>query len=357
MNQSRIDRVAANMAREGLSQILVTAPASVFYLTGTWVSPGERMLALLVKGDGSAVLYANRLFALSESVDFPLVEFDDTEDPIAMLASAVSEGELGIDKFWPSQFTIRLMQARPDVRPVLGSRPVDEARMLKDAEELALMREASRKNDETLRRTIEGLREGMTEREVAAMYNAIGKELGASGPSFDTLICFGPNCAEPHHSSDDTVLRRGDSVICDVGLTWNRYCSDMTRTVFFGEPTDEQRRVYEIVERANAAGRAAVRPGVPMKEFDRAARKVIEDAGYGKYFIHRTGHGIGLETHEPPDCSATSEVIARPGMVFSIEPGIYLPGRFGVRVEDLVAVTEDGCETLNALTKEMRVVG
>lgn len=219
------------------------------------------------------------------------------------------------------------------------------------------MREASRKNDETLRRTIEGLREGMTEREVAAMYNAIGKELGASGPSFDTLICFGPNCAEPHHSSDDTVLKRGDSVICDVGLTWNRYCSDMTRTVFFGEPTDEQRRVYEIVERANAAGRAAVRPGVPMKEFDRAARKVIEDAGYGKYFIHRTGHGIGLETHEPPDCSATNEVIARPGMVFSIEPGIYLPGRFGVRVEDLVAVTEDGCETLNALTKEMRILG
>ena len=130
----------------------------------------------------------------------------------------------------------------------------------------------------------------------------------------------------------------------------------MTRTVFFGEPTDEMKKVYQIVEQANAAGRAAVRPGVPMKEFDRAARKVIEDAGYGEYFIHRTGHGIGLETHEHPDNSATSEIIAKPGMIFSVEPGIYLPGRFGVRVEDLIAVTETGGETLNHLTKELRVI-
>ena len=357
MFDKRVARVIENMVREGLSQIVVTAPASVYYLTGTWVSPGERMLALLVKDDGTAVLYANRLFALSGTEGLNLVEFDDTDDSVAVLADAVKPGKLGIDKFWPSQFTIRLMEARGDVRPVLGSRPVDEARMRKDAEELERMRAASRMNDATLERTLDGIRAGMSEVEVAAMYNAIGKELGAMGPSFDTLICFGANCAEPHHSSDGTVLREGDSIICDVGLMVNRYCSDMTRTVFLGAPTDEQKRVYEIVERANAAGRAAVRPGVAMKEFDRAARKVIEDAGYGKYFIHRTGHGIGLEVHEHPDCSATSEVVAEPGMVFSIEPGIYLPGKFGVRVEDLVAVTEDGCETLNALSKEMRILG
>lgn len=357
MNQSRINRVVENMRKEGLEQILVTAPASVFYLTGTWVAPGERMLALLVKADGTAVLYANRLFALSGNVDVPLVEFDDTDDSVKVLADAIAPGKLGVDKFWPSQFTIRMMDVRPDVRPVLGSRPVDEARMLKDAEELALMRRASRLNDETLGRTLDRIEPGMTEKELAAIYESIGAELGADKPSFATLICFGANCAEPHHSTDATRLKPGDSIICDVGVSWQSYCSDMTRTVFFGEVSDEQKRVYELVERANAAGRAAVRPGVPMKEFDLAARKVIEDAGYGKYFIHRTGHSIGLEVHEAPDCSATSEVIARPGMVFSIEPGVYLPGQFGVRVEDLVAVTEDGCETLNRLSKDLRIIG
>ena len=130
MNQARINRVVENMKKEGLSQILVTAPASVFYLTGTWVHPGERMLALLVKDDGSVTLFANRLFALSGNVDVPLVEFDDVDDSVAVLAPSLSKGQIGIDKFWPSQFTIRLMEARSDIRPALGSRPVDEARMM-----------------------------------------------------------------------------------------------------------------------------------------------------------------------------------------------------------------------------------
>lgn len=356
MNQSRINRVIENMRQDGLSQILVTAPASVFYLTGAWIAPGERMLALLVKDDGSAVLYANRLFALNGNVETPLVEFDDTDDSVAILAKAVAPGKIGVDKFWPSQFTIRLMEARPDVRPVLGSAPVDRARMQKDAGELALMREASRLNDEAIRRTIAGLREGMTELEASALYLANARAVGGSGCSFEPLICFGAGCAEPHHASDDTRLKKGDAVIIDVGLVYNSYCSDMTRTVFFGEPSPEQQKVYDVVRRANEAGRAAVRPGLPMKLFDRAARQVIEDAGYGPFFTHRTGHGIGLEVHEFPDNSATSEIIAQPGMVFSVEPGVYLPGQFGVRIEDLVTVTDTASETLNAEPRELRVV-
>lgn len=351
-----INRVIENMKTQGLKQIIVSAPASVYYLTGTWVHPGERMLALLVKDSGEMTLYANRLFALKDSVRVPLVEFDDTEDCVAVLAKGVNAGEIGIDKFWPSQFTIRLMNERPDVRPVLGSLPVDEARMIKSESELAKMRESSRLNDLVLEKTIEQIKEGMTEAEVGAIYANEAKKADAEGMSFPALICFGANCAEPHHDTDDTRLKKGDSVILDVGLVYQSYCSDMTRTVFFGEPTEEMKKVYALVERANAAGRAAVRPGVPMKEFDRAARKVIEDAGYGEYFIHRTGHGIGLEVHEHPDNSATSEIIAKPGMVFSVEPGVYLPGKFGVRVEDLIAVTENGGETLNHLTKEMRII-
>ena len=356
MNHSRISRVIENMTACGLDQILVTATPSVYYLTGKWVNPGERMLALYLNSNGDVRLFANRLFALGGNTDVPLTEFDDTEDPIAMLAAQVKPGKIGIDKVWPSQFTIRLMEKKSDVRPVLGSAPVDDARMCKDAEEIALMRQSSLMNDEALRRTMASLQEGMTEIELQDIYMKNAKAVGGDGSSFHPITCFGANCAEPHHDNDETRLKKGDSVILDVGLMHQRYCSDMTRTVFFGQATDEQKKVYDIVRRANEAGRAAVRPGVPMCEFDRAARKVIEDAGYGKYFIHRTGHGIGLEVHEHPDNSATSQIIAKPGMCFSVEPGVYLPGNFGVRIEDLVVVTEDGVETLNQMDHDFRIV-
>ena len=346
MNTQRISRVIENMRACGLRQIIVSATASVYYLSGAWCEPLERMLALLVKDDGTLKLYGNRLFALQGTTDIPLVEYEDTDDCIAVLAPDLWPGPVGIDKSWPSHFTIRLMEKRPDITPVLGSRPIDDARMIKDAEELELMRVSSRMNVQVCTRIGEALREGVTEKEIQALYNTIAQELGSAGSSFTPLVCFGKNGAEPHHDSDGTRLKPGDTVITDVGLQWKHYCSDMTRTLHFGEVTDEQKRVHKIVTAANRAGIAACRPGVLMKDIDRAARKVIEDAGYGPYFTHRTGHGIGLDVHEFPDCSAVSEVVARPGMIFSIEPGIYLPGQFGVRVEDLVAITEDGCEVL-----------
>ncbi len=353
MNSSRLSRVVANMEAAGLACILVSAPHSVYYLTGRFIAPGERMLALMVKTSGEVCLFANRLFAQSPAPDMPLVEFDDTDDPIALLAEKLPAGKIGIDKTWPSQFTIRLMEARRDITPVMGSAPVDEARLLKDADEIALMRESSRMNDEALRRLIPTLKAGDTELGVGARYLDIARSLGASGPSFEPLVCFGAGCAEPHHESDGTVLENGQTVILDLGLAHRRMMSDMTRTVVLGRATDEMKRVYDLVKAANAAGRAAARPGVLMSDIDRAARKVIEDGGYGKYFIHRTGHGVGLEVHEPTDVSATNRVVARAGMCFSIEPGIYLPGKFGVRIEDLVALTDDGAETLNCLEREL----
>ena len=166
MNTSRINRVRENMAAVGLDQILVTSPLSVYYLTGTMVAPGERMFALYLNANGEIRLFANRLFALNGNVDVPLAEFDDTEDPIALLSASVKPGKLGVDKTWPSQFTIRLMEALPGMVPVVGSAPVDDARMCKDAEEIALMRASSRMNDEAIARTIAGLTEGMTELEL-----------------------------------------------------------------------------------------------------------------------------------------------------------------------------------------------
>ena len=355
MNLSRINRVIENMQKAGLDQILISSTPSVYYLTGKWICPGERMLALYLNTNGEYKLFANRLFALS-GAELPLVEFDDVDDPITLLAETVRPGKLGVDKIWPSQFTIRLMEKMPGLQPVIGSAPVDDARMCKDAEEIEILRKASRMNDEATRRTIADIREGMTELELCAAYTANAKAVGGSGNSFAPITCFGANCAEPHHDNDETRLKKGDSVILDVGVSCGRYISDMTRTVFFGAADDEQKKVYDLVRRANEAGRAAVRPGVPMCEFDRAARKVIEDGGYGKYFIHRTGHGIGLDVHEPPDNSSANTTIAQPGMCFSVEPGVYLPGKFGVRIEDLVCVTEDGCETLNHLDHDLQIL-
>ncbi len=357
MKADRLSKVTENMKKMGLKQLLISAPNSIFYLTGKFIHPGERLVVLSVMDNGDCTLFANRLFAVGSIDGAKLMEHDDTDDCIAALSEGVVSGNVGFDKEWACRFALPLMERRKDINVSIGSACVDRARMLKTKEEIDMMRLSSRLNDRAIDRAISALSDGVKESDIASVYVNEARRLGADGAGFDSLICFGPHCAEPHHSTDDTVIKAGDSVILDVGASLNAYCSDMTRTVFFKTATEEQKKVYALVERANAAGRAAVRPGVKLKDVDRAARKVIEDAGYGEYFIHRTGHGIGLEVHEFPDVSAVSEAVCEPGMVFSVEPGIYLPGKFGVRVEDLVAVTEDGCETLNEYTKEMRVIG
>jgi Xaa-Pro dipeptidase len=355
MKTLRLNRVLEGMQKMGLKQTLVTSTESVFYLTGLWIAPGERLLALLIK-DGGCRLFVNHMFAAPPVEGLKLTEFDDSDDSVAALAEFAAPGLLGVDKAWASRFLLSLMEKRPDVRPVNGSAPVDEARMLKDAEEIAALRESSHMNDHVTGMLRKSLIEGETELDAARRYGELGAKEGASGLGFEPLICFGPSCAEPHHATGLARLKKGNAVILDVGLNVNHALSDMTRTVFFGSATDEERKVYEIVLSANAAGKAAVRPGIKLSDIDRAARSVIEQAGYGENFLHRTGHGLGLEVHEPPDVSAVSPTVAQPGMVFSIEPGVYLPGKFGVRIEDLVLVTEDGCEVLNELDRDFLIV-
>lgn len=356
MDQQRLARVIRNMEQEGLTQIVVSSTASVYYLTGVWVEPLERMLALYIRTDGTCKLFGNALFGLQSQEGVELVVHTDSDDPTAGLAACLLPGKLGVDKAWPSKFLIGVMAARPDIVPVLGSAPVDDARMYKDAKEIEAMRAASRINDQVVEGAIAALRAGVRESEVAALVEGLYRGHGADHSSEGQLVCFGPNGADPHHAPNDTVIAEGDSVVLDLFIPIHRYWCDMTRTVFFRSVSDEGRRVYETVKAANLAAEAAIRPGVPLCEVDRAARKVIEDAGYGPYFTHRLGHGCGLDCHEPPDNSSASRAVAAPGMVFSVEPGIYLPGKLGVRIEDLVLVTEDGCEVLNKASKDLRIV-
>ncbi len=356
MNQDRLRRVIDNMHRQGLEQILVTATASVYYLTGVWVEPLERLLALYLDDTGRCVLFGNALFGLEEGDGLTVLTHTDSDDPVAQIAQTVRPGKLGIDKFWASRFLIGLMEQRRDITPVVGSAPVDDARMLKDAQEIEAMVAASRINDQVMAIASAAVKDGATEEELAALVERTFREKGADRSSEGQLVCFGPNGADPHHAPNRTVIARGDTVVFDIFIPIHRYWCDMTRTFFFREASDEGRRVYEAVKAANLAAEALIRPGLPMRDFDRAARKVIEDAGYGPYFTHRLGHGAGLDCHEPPDNSSANHTIAQPGMVFSVEPGIYLPGKLGVRIEDLVLVTEDGCRVLNAFSKELTIL-
>jgi Xaa-Pro dipeptidase len=355
MNKNRLAKVIENMERMGLAQLVVSDPASIYYLTRIFIDPGERLFALLVKSDGSAVLYNNRLFPLAEKAGLQIVYHSDGEDAVAMLAEAVADGPLGVDKVWPARFLLELMAKRTGIKPVLGSGAVDNARMYKDAQEIELMRVASRVNDAAMAEAIAALAPGISESTMVGIIGDLHVKHGADA-ALPQLVCFGEGCSEPHHESGPATLKPGDSVILDIFAPVNHYWCDMTRTVFYRSASDEQKKVYEIVKAANLAGIAAVAPGVPLKDIDAAARKVIEAAGYGQYFTHRLGHGIGLDVHEPPDCSGVSSAIAQPGMCFSIEPGIYLPGKWGVRIEDLVVVTEDGVEVLNSYTKELQIV-
>ena len=251
MKRNRLNRVLENMEKMGLNQLIVSEPASVYYLTGRWIEPGERMLALLISRGGDCALFVNRLFAQAQDSDMRLVEFDDTEDAAEILAESVQDGALGVDKSWPSAFLIRLMKKRPGLTVLEGSQAVDQARMIKDAEELAALRQSSLLNDQALSRTIQGIRSGVSERQIARAYEDNAVALGAMGNSFPALICFGENCAQPHHETGDRLLREGDSVILDVGLNLNHAMSDMTRTVFLKSASDEQKRVYDLVLRAN----------------------------------------------------------------------------------------------------------
>ena len=355
MKKNRLERVLENMERMGLGQLVVSDPSSIYYLTGISIDPGERLFALLVKGDGNATLFTNRLFPLAEQTSLAIDYHSDGQDAVGMLAEAIADGPLGVDKVWSARFLLNLLGKRTGIKPVLGSEAVDNARMYKDAQEVQLMRAASRVNDAAMAETIAALAPGISEGKMMGIVGDLHVKHGADA-ALPQLICYGVGSSEPHHESGQATLQEGDSVILDIFAPVQRYWCDMTRTVFYKSVTDEQKKIYGIVKAANLAGIKAVAPGVPLQEIDAAARKVIEDAGYGQYFTHRLGHSIGLDVHEPPDCSAVSPAIAQPGMCFSIEPGIYIPGKWGVRIEDLVVVTEDGVEVLNNYSKELQIV-
>lgn len=357
MNYERLKRIIKNMEKHNLQQILITSTSSIFYLTGKWIEPGERMLALYINTNGTIKLFINELFPI-ECNDLDVEIYKDGENPIKRLLNVIDYNKkLGIEKEWPSHFLISLINEKSTIKFINGSPIIDEVRMIKDAEEIAAMKEASKINDKVIKDLIENvIPKNISEKKACKLLDELYEKYGTDSFSFYPLIAYGSNCAEPHHNSNNSYLKDGDTIIMDIGGRTNYYCSDMTRTVFYKKVKDEHKKIYDIVLEANQMAIASVKPGVRFCDIDRAARDVISKAGYGKYFTHRTGHNIGIDVHEFPDVSEVNPMIVQKGMIFSIEPGIYLPGDMGVRIEDLVLVTNSGCEVLNSYPKEMQII-
>jgi len=348
------------MVENQMEQLIISDPTAIFYLTGIWIHPGERMLVLYLNLSGEKVLLLNALFPiqLHSTPDLQISFYSDTDDCVASLAGLMKdEGEVGVDKTWPARFLLPLMEKLPHATFINGSMAVDGLRLIKDREEQTLMRAASSLNDQAMRVLMAAIEDSATEQALCLTLKETYRAIGAEGVSFTPIIAFGANAALPHHDSGDTLIQPGDAIICDIGCVKSDYCSDMTRTFFYKTASEKARAVYDLVRRANLAAIAAVRPGARFCDVDAAARQVIEAGGYGPCFTHRTGHAIGIEVHEFGDASSTNTAFLEPGMIFSIEPGIYLQNEFGVRIEDLVLVTENGCEVLNHFTKELTIIG
>ena len=353
------------MRDENLDAAFITTPDNVFYLSGFKSNPHERLLGVMVFKVAEPFV----ICPLMEVPDvkatgwpFEVVGHADTEDAWDIVVKAVHKRGLAptsvaIEK---SHLTVERLERMNGLFPGAKFSRLDEQlntmRVIKDADELMHLRKAAELADYAIEIGCKEIAEGKTELEVLMAIEFELKKKGVQKMSFETMVLSGPKTASPHGTPGDRKIQKGDFILFDLGVVYNGYCSDITRTVAFGEPTEAQREIYETVRRAEQAAVDLVRPGVKAMELDKAARDVITDAGYGEYFTHRLGHGLGISVHEYPSITGTNEFVLTEGMVFTIEPGIYHPDITGVRIEDDVVVTADGVEVLTKFPKELQII-
>jgi Xaa-Pro aminopeptidase len=348
------------MGELGIDVLLLSVGADLPYLTGYEAMPLERLTMLVLPRDRDATLVVPGLEAprVVEHADaFSVRPWEETEDPVALvvgLAGSPATAAVG-DQTW-ARFVLDLQAALPTTRFRKASEVTGPLRIVKDADEVAALRAAASAVDEIAtvmrNRPFAGRREAEVHRELVDRM----LELGHERSNF-AIVASGPNGASPHHEPGERVIGSGDVVLCDFGGTMRGYCSDITRMFVVGEPAPEVRDAYAVLVEAQEQGVRAATVGTPCEEVDATARSVIADAGFGERFIHRTGHGIGVEAHEDPYLVAGNRLPLAPGHAFSIEPGIYLPGRFGLRLEDIVVATESGPERLNEARRDLAIVG
>lgn len=370
----RLRRAQAGTTEAGAGALLVGIGADLRYLTGYAAHPLERLTMLVLPAAGRARMVAPRLEAMAAAASpagagglVEVVPWDETEDPHALVAELLEQA--GVDPaarllvdpgLWASHL-LPLQRVLPGRAFGLASEVTRSQRMVKDADEIEALRVAAHAADRVVDQIAAGRLVGRTEADVS---REVRERLVAEGHAVASfaIVASGPNSASPHHDAGTRVIEPGDPIVLDIGGTLDGYGSDTTRTVWVTgaggdhRPTDEFLTVFGLVHRAHAAASAAVGPGMTCGALDALARGIIADGGYGEAFIHRLGHGIGLEGHEEPYLVAGNEEPLRPGFAFSVEPGIYLAARFGVRIEDIVVCGEDGPDVLNESSPDLRVV-
>lgn len=349
---TRIERAQASLTRHGIDALLITPGADLRYLTDYHALPLERLTCLIVPAHAEPILVVPALEELAArhgAADTRIATWTETEDPFGLVASIIGDvAKIAVDDHMWASRVFALQDALPGAELSLGGSLIAELRMRKDPSEVAALRSAGKSIDRVHQRVGEWLRPGRTEREVGADIAQAILDEGHVTVDF-VIVASGPNGASPHHDVSDRVIEPGDSVVIDIGGTNKAgYCSDSTRNYVAGGSIDpEYAAMYSVLEHAQTVQREYAKPGVTAESVDRIGREIIAAAGFGDQFIHRTGHGIGQETHEAPYIVEGNDVVLEPGMAFSIEPGIYLQGKFGARIEDIVVCTTDGLEVLN----------
>jgi Xaa-Pro aminopeptidase len=363
-HQDRIARAQESLYGSRIDALLITPSSDLRYLTGYNAHPLERLTCLVVPAHEAAFLVVPRLekpaaeASAAGELGIEIVPWDETDDPYALVASRLPHDvrRVGLDNHMWAEKALAFRRALPHAEQRLAGDVLGELRMRKSPEEVDSLRRAGAAIDSVHARMGEFLRAGRTEREVARDIKEAILTAGHATADF-AIVASGPNGASPHHEVSDRVIQPGEPVVVDIGGTMpDGYCSDSTRTYAVGEPPTEFVRYYEVLLRAQATQCDAARPGIAAQQLDAAGRDIIAEAGYGEFFVHRTGHGIGLDTHEEPYIVGGNDLVLEPGMSFSIEPGIYLPGRHGARIEDIVVCTETGAERLNVTSRELALL-
>jgi Xaa-Pro dipeptidase len=347
------------MAARHLDAVYISQPVSVAYVTGFHANPHERLMGLAV-GPQAATLIVPALEqqkAIEHASGAEVVAWRDGEDPYALVVAALhGRAEIGVEKEHLTLHLAEVITARAGISELVDvGAEIKRMRLIKNADEIEMLGRAAAITDEATGRIFSELHEGQREVDVAFVLGTIIGELGGA-LSFPSLVQSGSNSALPHHQHSSRRLAKGDFVLLDFGADFGGYKADVTRMAVVGEPSAKQREIHRIVLEAHDAAIASVRPGVTTGAVDAAARRVIDSAGYGDRFFHRIGHGLGLEEHEDPSLDPGSATVLEAGMVFTIEPGIYIPGFGGVRIEDDVAVEHDGCRVLTRSDPSLRVV-
>lgn len=357
----RLTRVTEALAAAELDALALVPGANMLYLLGLSIHASERLAIAFCTTEGEVHMVLPALEkpraaveATTPIVFYPWTDAEGFEDALVRCLDAIDlDGTVGVEYTAMRVLELRAVEAVRAVATVDAIPLLSRLRMVKDQSEIEAMRRAVDAVEAGLRAAIALITPGVSEREIAAEWERAMLRAGADEIAFPTIVASGPNSANPHHTTGGRKLAPGDLVILDGGARVGNRCSDITRTVALGPVEDELRQVYAAVLRANRAGVSAVTPATTGSAIDAAARGVIEAAGYGPYFVHRTGHGLGIEAHEPPYINAGETIPLPSGATFTVEPGIYLPGRGGVRIEDDVLVTDDGGESLTTFEREL----